>query len=279
MLFLVMPVHNRKALTRACLCSLKNQTSKDFTVVVVDDGSTDGTSEMIQNEFPDVKILYGDGNFFWTKSVNLGVRYALQQKASYIMTINDDTVKHESYIEKMLYWADRKKNALLGAFAIDIHTKKAVYGGAWINWRNNKTESLLDKLPIKSQFGLHEVNHLPARGLLIPAVVFEKIGLFNEDQLPHTYADYDFTCKAYRNGFKLYCNYDAKIYVYPEQNGDFSNRKNKSFQGYIYHLFGMKGEGNLRRFTTYVINNFPTKYIPLVLLNGYARRLIGYLIK
>ena len=277
MLFVVMPVHNRKALTRGCLNSLKYQTVKDFTIVVVDDGSTDGTAEMIQNEFPDIKLLYGDGQFFWTKSVNLGIRYALEQKASYIMTINDDTIKDESYIEKMLFWADQQKDALLGAFAIDIHTKKAVYGGARINWKNRKTVSLLNKLPIEQQFGLHEVNHLPARGLLIPTAVFEKIGLFNEDQLPHSYADYDFTCRAHRNGCKLYCNYDAKIYIYPEENGDFKNRKNKSIKGYFYHLFGIKGEGNLRRFTTYVLNNCPPKYIPFVLVDGYARRLIGYL--
>ena len=48
---IVIPVHNRRELTRNCLLSLQKQTYKNFSVIIVDDGSTDGTSEMIQKEF------------------------------------------------------------------------------------------------------------------------------------------------------------------------------------------------------------------------------------
>ena len=65
-LFIVIPVHNRKHFTRDCLLSLRKQTFQNFTIIVIDDGSSDGTGEMIQKEFPEVVLLHGDGNLWWT---------------------------------------------------------------------------------------------------------------------------------------------------------------------------------------------------------------------
>src|SRR4030042_6314914 len=140
MLYIVIPVHNRIFYTRQCLESLKMQELKEFKIVVVDDGSTDGTGEMIEQEFPEVVLLHGNGNLWFTAATNLGVRYALECGASYIMVLNDDTVAEGNFIEKMLFWAERKPNALLGGLAVDWRTKRPVYGGEIISWkRGNST--------------------------------------------------------------------------------------------------------------------------------------------
>ena len=101
---------------------------------------------MISGEFPEVILLKGDGNLWWTKATNLGVKYALKQGAEYILTLNDDTILFEDYIEKMIYWASKKKDALLGSFALDSQTKKPVYGGEIINWKKAKSDFLLEHL-------------------------------------------------------------------------------------------------------------------------------------
>ena len=88
MVFIIIPVHNRKALTHDCLASLETQTWKDFRVIVVDDGSTDGTADMLRTMFPSVIVLTGNGNLFWTAATNLGIRYALAQGATHILTLN-----------------------------------------------------------------------------------------------------------------------------------------------------------------------------------------------
>ncbi len=279
MLYIVIPVHNRREMTKECLLSLQNQTVKNFKIIIVDDGSTDGTSEMIKSEFPEVILLNGDGNLFWTAATNLGVRYAMNHQATYIMTLNDDTIPFEDFIEKMHYWTSKRKNALLGALSLDISSKKPIYGGAINDWKWNKIKYLLDEIEENDQHGIHRVTHFPGRGLFIPVQVFEKIGLFAEKVLPHCTADYDFTQRATRKGFEIYCNYDAKLYMYPEENADFHNRKKKSLNGYYYHLFGMKGGGNLKTFTTYALRNCPPKYLPYFLLSGYFRRIFGYFVK
>jgi len=279
MICVVIPVFNRKEYTRDCLKSLYNQTQSVDYIIVVDDGSTDGTKEMLASEFPDVLTIEGDGNLFWTASINLGVKVALSLGADYVMTLNNDTVASTTFIENMLLAAKQNPNALIGALDIDMTTKKPYYGGEIFNWRTGSSQYLLGCLKKEEQTGLHEVSLFPGRGLIIPRVVFDTVGLFEEVMLPHYMADYDFTMLARKGGFKVYCNYDAKLFTYPEEGGDHKIRKRKSLKNYFNHLFSIKGGGNLKNFTVYALRNCPPKDMVIALMAGYVRRIGGYWIK
>jgi GT2 family glycosyltransferase len=276
-LFIVIPVHNRMEFTRKCLVSLSRQTVTEFHVVVVDDGSTDGTREMIQTQFPTVSVLRGDGNLWWTRATNLGVQYALDRGAKYLMTLNDDVLATDNFVEKMMLWAEREPKALLGAIALDHVTGKPVYGGEIINWKRASYIHLLDLLKPEEQHGLHAVTHLPGRGLLIPADVIRKIGLFDASHFPQAAADHDFTHKAIRAGYSAFCNYDAQVLVYPDSLTGLHSRKNKSFKNYLNHLFGIKGGANVVYFFFYAVRNCPMHILPLYLTIGLSRRVFGYL--
>lgn len=279
MIYIVIPVFNRKHFTQACLDSLRKQTYKDFKVVVVDDGSSDGTGEMLAHDYPEVITIKGDGNLWWTAATNLGIKKAQEDKADYVLTLNNDTLAPENYLEKMYFWAQQKPNALLGSLGIDSDTGKAVYGGENLDWRTNKYYHLLNTLKPEQQVGLHAVTHYPGRGLLIPIHVFDTVGLFDEKVFPHYFADYDFTYAAYAKGFELYCNYDAPLMTYPEASGDHANRRKKTLKNYYNHLFGMRGGANLKDYTNFVMRHCPNKYKPFVLADGYFRRIFGYIIK
>ncbi|MEM7511611.1 MAG: glycosyltransferase family 2 protein [Bacteroidota bacterium] len=280
MIYIVIPVFNRKEFTRKCLYSLQEQTFTDFKIIIVDDGSTDGTDKMLEEEFPEVIRLETSGNLFWTASTNVGVEYALKQNPSVIMTLNNDVVAEPDFMEKMVYWSKREPNSLLGAFDVDYDTKKPFFGGEITDWKWATAIQLLEVLPEEDWNGIHEVTHYPARGLWIPVEVFKKIGLFEERKLPHYYADFDFTYRAARKGYKIYCNYDAVLYTFPDESGNHQIRKNKkTFQNFYKHLFDIKGGGNLRNFTIITLRHCPPVYMPLYLANGYARRMLGYWIK
>jgi GT2 family glycosyltransferase len=246
---------------------------------VIDDGSSDGTGKMLADEFPEVTVLQGDGNLFWTAAINLGIRYALALGAAYVLTLNNDTVAPEDFVEQMLHWASLRPYSLLGALDIDIKTRKPYYGGEWVDWKWSTSRYLLNELKAEEQKGIHEVSLYPGRGLLIPKIVFETIGLFDEKKLPHYLADYDFTQQARKHGFKIYCNYDAKLYTYPEEGEDPKLRKRKNLRNYFLHLFSIRGGGNLRNFTIYTLRNCPGKYLMVSLFMGYARRITGYWLK
>jgi GT2 family glycosyltransferase len=279
MVCIVIPVHNRKSFTRACMHSLRCQTVQADHIIVVDDGSTDGTREMLYDEFPEVSVLQGTGNLFWTASINLGIKYALELNADYILTLNNDTLATPDFLENMMAGAQQKSNALIGALDIDAVSRKPYYGGEIVNWKLSKSIYLLNTLSRKEQKGLHRVSLFPARGLLIPRIVFETIGLFEEKKLPHYMADYDFTLQAQKHKFPVYCNYDAKLYTYPQEGGDHKIRENRTWKNYWNHLFSIKGGGNLKNFTVYTFRNCPPKYLFLSLLTGYMRRLAGFWLK
>ena len=278
-IFVVIPVHNRKKFTKGCLDSLRKQIYNDFTTIVVDDGSTDGTNEMLKAEYPEVVLIEGDGNLWWTAATNLGIKYALDHGADYVMTLNDDTIAPAEFIERMVYWAKQKPNAVLGALDLAYDTKEPIYGGEIEGWIFDNQKFLLDYIPKENRKGIHEVSVFPGRGCWIPRATFEKIGLFDEKTFPHYMADFDFTHNAKINDFPVYCNFDAPIYTFPEESGDIKNRKRKTFKLYYNHLFSITGGGNLRNFTKYTFKNCPPPYIPFRLMSGYTRRLLGFWVK
>lgn len=278
-LYIVIPVHNRILFTRECLLSLRHQTRNDFSTIIVDDGSTDGTSEMTRADFPETVILRGDGNLWWTAATNLGVEYALARGATHIMTLNDDTVAVPDFIERMLDWTERAPGALLGALAIDAETGYPIYGGERIDWSAVTAVQLLDILPEEDRCGLHAVTHFPGRGLLIPTGVFRQIGLFDAKRFPHYAADYDFTHRAMRAGYRIFCNYDARLCIYRAASGSVQLRKRKSLKNYADHLWGIKGGGNLQVFALYAWQNCPARYRARYILQGCLQRIVGYWLK
>lgn len=274
--FIIIPVHNRILFTDSCLKSLCNQSIQDFKIVVIDDGSTDGTEELIKNQYPEVILIKGNGNLWWTAATNMGVQYALGHGAKYILTLNNDTYAPTDFLEKMLYWAEQVPTALLGALAVDAETLQPVYGGERIRWNCGDSIMLLDHISPDDLHGLHEVTHFPGRGLLIPSKVFRTIGLYDQKNFPHYAADDDFTHRASRAGYPIFCNYDAHLFIYPTASGSVDLVIKKNLNNYYQHLFGIKGAANLKYFTRYCLLNCPRRYLPWFLLRGYFQRIFGY---
>src|SRR4051812_46918512 len=101
MICTVIPVFNRKEFTKNCIESLQRQTLRADYIIIIDDGSTDGTAEMLQ-QYPEVIVLQSDGNLFWAASINMGIKLALHMDADYVLTLNNDTVAAPDFIEKMM---------------------------------------------------------------------------------------------------------------------------------------------------------------------------------
>jgi len=276
MLYIVTPVFNRVDFTRNYLYALKRQTVKEFKIIIVDDGSEDGTSDMIKDEFPNVIILKGNGNLWWAEATNVGIRYALKNNATSIMMLNDDTVPETDYIEKMLHWQKNYPYALLGAFAISADSKKAIYAGQIRNYWTGKSISILNSLKENEMSGLKEVNIFPGRGLLVNVKVFENIGLFDSKNFPQMVADMDFTTRAYNAGYKIYCNLDAKILIYPDESAGIKLIRDKNIKNFYLHLFSIRGAGNLIWLYKYAFKNIVFYKLPSFLFIGTVSRVLGY---
>ncbi len=88
----IIPTFSRWNEAKKCLDSLVNDDCSCKTVLLVNDGSTDGTEAACTESFPEVEIVNGDGNLWWSGGINLGLNLALEKNADCIIWINDDNL-------------------------------------------------------------------------------------------------------------------------------------------------------------------------------------------
>ena len=88
----VIPAHDGLELTRRCLSALEAQRPAEFETVLVDDGSTDGTTDYVRTRHPDVTVLRRDGTLWWSGAVNAGCRHAIAHGADVVVLFNNDNV-------------------------------------------------------------------------------------------------------------------------------------------------------------------------------------------
>ena len=110
--------------------------------------------EPIEKEFSEVILLKEEGNLWWAEATNIGVKYAIQLGATYVMTLNNDTLPEPDYIERMLYWSNKEPEALLGALAVDVNNGTMLYGGEKREWSTGKGIQLLDTIPKDKKIAL-----------------------------------------------------------------------------------------------------------------------------
>lgn len=261
------PVHNRVGLTMQCLGSIRQQTYSRYEVVICDDGSTDNTSAILTDQYPEVKLLHGNGNLWWTGATNECIRYILNHAGpdDFVVTLNNDLELDEDYLQQMLHAIHTKSDSIFMSASYDIKNKNTlIEPGRRMNWLIAKAIKIN---PSKYNFtGLAEVTHAPGRGTVFPVEVFNKVGLFDFDKFPHYAADYDLTHRAKKSGYSIFINYDAKLYSHVEKTGLTGFRQKKNLSGLIGYLSNIKSPACLRYRWRYAINNCPPLFFPTFII-------------
>ncbi|MDA2918667.1 glycosyltransferase family 2 protein [Desulfobacterota bacterium AH_259_B03_O07] len=217
---IVIPVHNRKAISLQCLQNLHeiDRTGLDVHIIIVDDGSTDGTGDAVREQFPGVEILQGDGNLHYTKGTNLGVRRALQRRPDYILAMNDDSILHEQFLRIMVRCAQEHPKSVVGALLIrwdkpyQLHQNDPQwdiwYGGR--RWPQHRTVWSVPKSPWIVQF-------IPGNCVLFPRAAIEQVGLMNERAFPYSDGDAEYILRLSKAGWKLLIESNARVWCQPNR--------------------------------------------------------------
>ena len=199
---------NRKGKTLACLHSFSEADKPKgyvFDIFLVDDGSTDGTSIAVKENYPDAGIIKGDGNLFWAGGMRLAWRTALECKDyDAFLLLNDDVVLYKDFIfslmetEKYALINDKTTGIYSGA-TIDNRTNKTTYGGYKI-----KTNHLIVRSDLLSPKDIPQKCELTNANILwISKETVNTIGIFDE-RYTHGIADFDYSLNAIKKGIPVY---------------------------------------------------------------------------
>lgn len=256
----------------------------DYKIIVVDDGSVDGTSGYLQSHFDNVIVLQGDGNLWWTGATNLGVNKALQLSTSpndFILTLNNDLEVKEDYLESLLAAAKHYPISLIGSVSVDINTPDKVHfaGTKWSASTAKYKRAICKSFSYKELVKAHDIINtdlLPGRGTLIPIVLFNVIGLFDDSAFPHYMADEDFALRAKKMHYKLLIATKAVVYNHVSETG--LKKQAKSFMYYKNVFTSIRSPVNFNnrwRWAKKHANIFP----PVYFLFDMTRIVKGFFIK
>jgi GT2 family glycosyltransferase len=199
----LMTCHNRKDKTLASLEALFKQKMPAvfrLEVYLVDDASTDGTAEAVQQAYPEVKIIEGNGSLFWNGGTSLAFAEALKCDRDYYMWLNDDTNLYPEAIEKLVSTASgiaetEELNAVIVGSTCDAETGNLTYGGMV---RSSRWHPLKFKLvqPSEEPQLCHTMN---GNCVLIPRFVARRVGNLDPNFV-HSIGDIDYGLRVRNQG-------------------------------------------------------------------------------
>ncbi len=196
--FVIIPVHNRKDLTLGCLANLKAcGVLASASVVIVDDGSTDGTSDAIRANYPGTTILRGDGHLWWTGAIVLGMKHAYEAGAQFIVWLNDDCRIEPGALAGLVEFCANDPNTIVGSQGVESSRPSVIaFGGKRRTWKGYR----FIRVPSGE---VQPCDVLSGNLVCIPRQVVARVGYPDPVSTPHYGGDALYLVRARKAGFQL----------------------------------------------------------------------------
>ena len=204
-LAVIMTCHDRRDQTRKCLLSLDAAAQRvrglDYHAYVMDDGSTDGTSQGVEALELPVTILHGPGDLFWNRGMVRAWEAAVATDVPYdaFLLLNDDTVLDLDALERLtVVGSENVGRAVVVGAVRDPDSGTLTYGGVrrLSHWHPGRVATLAERDRPQSADTFH------ANCVLVPASVCNAIGTLDATY-HHGMGDFDYGYRARQHGFDV----------------------------------------------------------------------------
>lgn len=202
----LMTSFNRRAYTLKCLSLLSNNqnlANVSLSAVLVDDGSTDGTSEAVKKEFPWVEVVHGDGSLFWCRGMHAAWQVAQQGNYDFYLWLNDDTHLRPDALARLLKCEEllRVNNGspvIVVGSTVDENTGVLTYGG---DVRTGCRRTRFHKLELAER--PQRCDSMNGNIVLVSAAAMNKVGNF-DPVFEHAMGDTDYALRANSMGVQVW---------------------------------------------------------------------------
>ncbi len=243
---IVIVSYNSQRVLKPCLESLERQTfSGKAEVIIVDNASHDGTPEMIERDFPWVKLVAGKENVGFSRGVNLGIREASMR---YLLVLNPDTVVRENSVERLVRFMEEHEDAGIVGPKLVFPDETLQYScRRFYTWkvlllRRTFLGKLFKNSKAVSEHLMLDYDHATTREvdwilgacMLVRREAIESVGLMDERFFLY-FEDVDWCYRMNQKGWKVYY-YPEAVVIHAHARESAQSVLNRSFISHLASL-------------------------------------------
>lgn len=197
--------------TIECIKSLQQITYSNYRIIVVDNCSEDNSLEKLKEFQAVVVLIKNRTNNGFAGGNNLGIKYAMQNEADYVLLLNNDTIVEPDFLDELVKKTSTDIGINIGKILSYYDRGMLWYAGGKINWLKGCT----DVNGFERDNGQYdkEENVTFASGccMLISKNVISKVGILKEDYFLY-FEDTDYCARVLKNGYKILYSPRSVIY-------------------------------------------------------------------
>lgn len=207
---------NNASDTLECLKSLQDTDYESYIPIVVDNGSTDGSVEILRTAFPGIHQIELESNLGYATGNNVGIEYALEEGADYILVLNNDTLVDKGMLRELVAFGEsNEKIGMVGPKMYCYQPEDTIFAlGSFVDWSKGETTNRGMFLPA-SDIGFplepEPVDFIPGCCVLVSRRMLEKVG-FLDPIYYLNYEDVDWGIRAHREGFEVWFIPEAALW-------------------------------------------------------------------
>jgi len=268
---------NGKDDTIECLESLKHITYPNYEVVLVDNGSVDGSVECFRKLYPKIEMIKNKENLGFAEGNNVALKEVVAKGSDYCLLLNNDTVVDPNFLFKLVEVAENDEQiGIVGPTVFYYKNREQIQSaGGKICWKRGLAPHYTNIDYTKEINGTRDVDYIMGCALLAKTKLFRDIGYLKRNYFAY-WEETDWCVRAHKAGYKIVHVPSSKIW----HKGGSTSKKTSGF--FEYHMarnmfWFMKAHATKKEYILFLVYFFGFKFwFTSACLTFYHKNIKGY---